>query len=83
MWECVGIETPARTKQMTETEFYKAVKVACDAQNIDSTGRGYVEMTCIDNAFDAPISEYWDRAHDTLVWFVATGDLIAASNNER
>lgn len=68
---------------MTEQEFYKAVKLACDAQNIDDTGRGYVEMTCTDNAYDAPIEEYWDRANDTLVWFVATDDLVAASRNER
>jgi len=68
---------------MTEAEFYKAVKAACDAANIDATGRGYVEMTCMDNAYDASTAEYWDRAHDTLVWFIATDDLIAASRNER
>lgn len=64
----------------TETEFYAAVKKACDEAGIDDTGRGYVEMTCLDNA-DEP-ARAWDMAVETLNFFVACGDLAAASRNE-
>lgn len=65
----------------TETEFYAAVKAACDAEGIDASGRSFVEMTCLDNA-DEP-ARVWEMAIDTLKFFVATGDLVAASRNER
>lgn len=68
---------------MTEEEFYKAVLVACNDAGIDETGRCYVEMTCMENAFDADDGEFWNRSHDTLVWFIQTGDLVAVSRNER
>ncbi len=65
----------------TETEFYAAVKKACDDAGISDEGRSFVEMTCVDNA-DVP-ARAWDMALDTLEFFVATGDLVAASRNER
>lgn len=65
---------------INETAFYAAVKTACEAAGIDDTGRGYVEMTCLDNA-DVP-SRVWEMALDTLKWFLATGQLEAVSRNE-
>jgi hypothetical protein len=66
---------------VTESEFYQAVKKACDEAGINSRGRCFVEMTCLDNA-DVP-ARVWEMALETLKWFIATGDLEAASRNER
>lgn len=66
--------------QASETSFYAAVKVECDKAGIGDQGRSFVEMTCLDNA-DEP-SRVWEMATDTLEWFVATGQLLAASRNE-
>jgi hypothetical protein len=65
----------------TEAEFYQAVKAACTEAGIDDQGRSFVEMTCLDNA-DEP-ARIWEMALDTLKFFISTGDLGAASRNER
>jgi hypothetical protein len=48
----------------TETEFYAAVKNACDAAGIDDTGRSYVEMYCAENGYDCV--DVWGTAVSTL-----------------
>jgi len=67
----------------TETEFYNEVRKACEAAGIDETGRSFVEMTCLENAYDAPKGEIWDRAIETLKFYVGCNDLLAVSRNER